>query len=46
MAPVKETIEKVLGGEDGFGEKRSRTMDVDDFLKLLNLFNKEDIRFA
>jgi len=43
---MKQTIEEVLNDEEHFGDKRSRTLDVDDFLKLLSLFNKRDVRFA
>jgi len=40
--------EKVMGvlAKVGFEEKRSRQMDIDDFLKLLLAFNEENIRFA
>ena len=42
---IKEKIASILE-ESGFAERRSRTMDIDDFLKLLTAFNKENIRFA
>ena len=32
--------------EVGFGEKRARTMDIDDFMKLLHAFNSADLHFA
>jgi hypothetical protein len=40
--------EKVLGllAANGFNEKRSNKMDLDDFLKLLKVFNQEDIHFT
>jgi 18S rRNA (adenine1779-N6/adenine1780-N6)-dimethyltransferase len=42
---MKQKIADILE-ESGFAERRSRTMDIDDFLKLLAAFNKENIRFA
>jgi len=42
---MKQKIADILE-ESGYAEKRSRTMDIDDFLKLLAAFNKENIRFA
>jgi 18S rRNA (adenine1779-N6/adenine1780-N6)-dimethyltransferase len=42
---LKPKIMEIL--EKGkFGERRSRSMDIDDFLKLLNMFNEENIRFC
>jgi len=42
---VKQKVMEVLE-KCGFSEKRSRMMDIDDFLKLLNTFNQENIRFC
>jgi 18S rRNA (adenine1779-N6/adenine1780-N6)-dimethyltransferase len=42
---MKQKVAEVLE-TSGFAERRSRTMDIDDFLKLLAAFNKENIRFA
>jgi 18S rRNA (adenine1779-N6/adenine1780-N6)-dimethyltransferase len=41
---VLEKVQRVLG--NGFADKRARTLDVDDFIKLLVEFNKESIHFA
>jgi 18S rRNA (adenine1779-N6/adenine1780-N6)-dimethyltransferase len=41
---VLEKVEKVLG--NGFVDKRARMLDVDDFIKLLVEFNKENVHFA
>jgi len=42
---VKEKVNKLL--EEGeFAQKRARTMDMDDFLNLLNLFNSNGIHFT
>ena len=42
---IKEKIEEVI---KGLGEKelRARTMDIDDFMKVLHAFNKEGIHFS
>jgi len=32
--------------ETGFGERRAKTMDLDDFLRLLNAFAKVNVRFS
>jgi 18S rRNA (adenine1779-N6/adenine1780-N6)-dimethyltransferase len=42
---VKDIVDKVLN-ESGFREMRSRTMDIDDFMKLLHAFNAEGLHFA
>merc|ERR1712142_336633 len=42
---IKDKIMKLLE-EGGFSEKRARTMDMDDFLALLNLFNSNGIHFT
>ncbi|XP_075039108.1 dimethyladenosine transferase [Mixophyes fleayi] len=38
-------IEKILG-DAGFSEKRARSMDIDDFIRLLHGFNAEGIHFT
>eukprot|EP01097_Dermamoeba_algensis_P004998 TRINITY_DN3183_c0_g1_i1.p1 TRINITY_DN3183_c0_g1~~TRINITY_DN3183_c0_g1_i1.p1 ORF type:complete len:301 (-),score=81.91 TRINITY_DN3183_c0_g1_i1:106-1008(-) len=43
--PIKDKVNEILEQND-FLEKRSNKMDLDDFLKLLNAFNKENIRFS
>jgi len=42
---IKDLVDKVLNGS-GFREKRARTMDIDDFMKLLQAFNSEGLHFA
>ncbi len=42
---VKALVDQVLE-EIGFREKRARTMDIDDFMKLLHAFNKAGIHFG
>merc|ERR1719422_2907745 len=42
---VKDIVDKVLDSID-FREKRARTMDIDDFMKLLAEFNAAGIHFA
>jgi len=42
---IKQHVDKVLEVV-GFGEKRARTMDIDDFMKLLHAFNSADLHFA
>jgi len=42
---IKEKVMAVLS-ENNFSDKRSNKMDLDDFLKLLVCFNKEDLHFA
>ncbi len=38
-------VDEVLSEID-FREKRARTMDIDDFMKLLHAFNKAGIHFS
>jgi len=42
---IKEKVLSILN-ENDFGLKRARTMDIDDFLQLLSLFNSNGIHFA
>jgi len=42
---IKAKVQALLT-ENGFGEKRARTMDIDDFLSLLNVFNSNGIHFT
>jgi len=42
---MKALVDRVLAESD-FREKRARTMDIDDFMRLLHAFNKEDVHFA
>eukprot|EP01123_Difflugia_compressa_P013818 TRINITY_DN6651_c0_g1_i1.p1 TRINITY_DN6651_c0_g1~~TRINITY_DN6651_c0_g1_i1.p1 ORF type:complete len:320 (-),score=47.39 TRINITY_DN6651_c0_g1_i1:89-943(-) len=42
---MKDKICSILD-ENGFSEKRSNKMDLDDFLKLLVAFNKESLHFT
>jgi len=42
---IKEKVLALLTTNE-FSEKRSNKMDLDDFLKLLVCFNKEDLHFA
>ena len=42
---MKALVEEVLE-EIQFREKRARTMDIDDFMKLLHAFNAKGIHFA
>ncbi|KNC80473.1 dimethyladenosine transferase [Sphaeroforma arctica JP610] len=42
---IKDKVIKLLTDSD-FVEKRSRTLDIDDFLKLLKLFNDNNIHFS
>jgi len=42
---IKAKVQKILE-ENNFHEKRARTMDMDDFLQLLNAFNSNQIHFA
>lgn len=42
---VKDIVDKVLDAID-FREKRARTMDIDDFMKLLAEFNANGIHFG
>ena len=42
---MKSMVEEVLE-EIGFKEKRARTMDIDDFMKLLHAFNEKGIHFV
>jgi len=41
---IKDHVLEVLE-ENGFAEKRSRTLDIDDFLRLLHCFNKANVHF-
>ena len=42
---MKAMVEQVLEELD-FKEKRARTMDIDDFMKLLHAFNQKGIHFV
>ncbi|CAJ0922660.1 unnamed protein product [Ranitomeya imitator] len=42
---IAEKIAKILA-DTGFSEKRARTMDIDDFIRLLHGFNAEGIHFS
>ena len=42
---MKSLVDDVLDGI-GFREKRARTMDTDDFMKLLHAFNEKGIHFV
>ncbi|XP_061175404.1 probable dimethyladenosine transferase [Saccostrea echinata] len=42
---VKEKVSEILEKED-FDKKRARSMDIDDFLALLNSFNTEGFHFS
>jgi len=42
---IKTLVEEVLTSIE-FKEKRARTMDIDDFMKLLHAFNKHGIHFT
>ena len=42
---IKTKVEEVLSSID-FREKRARTMDIDDFMKLLHAFNSHGIHFT
>ncbi|KXJ19210.1 probable dimethyladenosine transferase [Exaiptasia diaphana] len=42
---IKENVQKILT-DSGYDKKRARTMDIDDFLELLNLFNAQGFHFA
>jgi len=42
---IKEKVKSILN-DNQFAEKRSNKMDLDDFLKLLVCFNKDDLHFA
>ena len=42
---IKDLIDTVLN-DSGFREKRARTMDIDDFMKLLQVFNAAGLHFA
>eukprot|EP01135_Chromosphaera_perkinsii_P011084 Nk52_evm1s2332 gene=Nk52_evmTU1s2332 len=41
---IKGKVMRILE-DSGFSEKRARTMDIDDFLKLLKCFNENNIHF-
>ena len=42
---IKTVVEEVLSCID-FKEKRARTMDIDDFMKLLHAFNRHGVHFT
>lgn len=42
---IKEKVQNLLT-ENGYDKKRARTMDMDDFLELLHLFNSNGIHFT
>ncbi|KAM5193194.1 dimethyladenosine transferase [Mantella aurantiaca] len=42
---IAERIDKILA-DAGFSEKRARSMDIDDFIRLLHGFNAEGIHFS
>jgi len=42
---IKEKVHKLLVDSD-FAQKRARTMNMDDFLQLLNVFNSNGIHFT
>ena len=42
---IKALVDGVLESS-GFKEKRARTMDIDDFMKLLHAFNSAGIHFV
>lgn len=42
---IKILVDEVLDGIE-FREKRARTMDIDDFMKLLHAFNEKGIHFV
>ncbi|OZC11926.1 hypothetical protein X798_01107 [Onchocerca flexuosa] len=41
---MKEKVEDIIA-KSGFASKRARQMDIEDFLSLLLVFNKEDVHF-
>lgn len=43
---VREKVRKVLEEDTGLADRRARTLDQNDFLRLLLAFNKEGIHFA
>ncbi|KAL8710840.1 MAG: hypothetical protein Q9220_004643 [cf. Caloplaca sp. 1 TL-2023] len=43
---VREKVRKVLEDDTSLADRRARTLDQNDFLRLLLAFNKEGIRFA
>ncbi|KAL9951887.1 hypothetical protein ACROYT_G044628 [Oculina patagonica] len=42
---IKEKVQKLLT-DSGYDKKRARTMDMDDFLGLLHLFNSNGVHFT
>uniref|UniRef100_F1L8U8 rRNA adenine N(6)-methyltransferase n=1 Tax=Ascaris suum TaxID=6253 RepID=F1L8U8_ASCSU len=42
---IRNKLEDILT-KSGFATKRARRMDIEDFLQLLLVFNKEDVHFA
>ena len=43
---VREKVRKVLENDTGLADRRARTLDQNDFLRLLLAFNKEGIHFG
>lgn len=43
---VREKVRKVLEDDTGLADRRARTLDQNDFLRLLLAFNKEGIHFG
>ena len=42
---VKDIVDEILDSIN-FKEKRARSMDIDDFMKLLHAFNSKGIHFV
>lgn len=42
---IKQKVQEILTNAEA-SEMRARTMDTDDFMKLLHAFNSEGIHFA
>lgn len=42
---MKEKVDEILS-QGGYSDKRARTMDTDDFMALLHLFNSNGIHFS
>jgi len=45
LPPMKQRVMNLLE-QHGFSDKRSRKLDLDDFLRLLSVFNEEGIHFC
>ena len=45
VGDMKAIVDEVLAEID-FREKRARTMDIDDFMKLLHAFNRRGVHFV